>query len=139
MVMSNEPLPPVSEAERCVLRTLWEQGPSSVRDLHQAVRAAGQDWARTTVITLLQRLESKGYVTADKSGHAFLYRPAISRDEMLHLRMSELAEELCDGHWAPLLLTFAERGRLAPEDVAELQQLVDELSRKAAQAKKKRR
>ena len=135
--MSTEPLTPVSEAELCVLRMLWEHGPSSVRELHHAVRDAGQDWARTTVITLLQRLETKGYVATDKSGHAFRYRPAISRDEMLHLRMSELADELCDGQWAPLLLTFAERGRLAPEDVADLQQLVDDLSRRAGPTKKK--
>ena len=104
------------------------------------------DWATlrwwagaATVVTLLQRLVSKGYVETDKSEHAFCYRPAVTRDEMLHLRMSELADELCDGEWAPLMLTFAERGRLAPQEVAELRQLVDDLARKAARKDKKRK
>jgi BlaI family transcriptional regulator, penicillinase repressor len=137
--MSNEPLAAVSEAELHVLRALWECGPSGVREIHAYLRDAGQQWARTTVVTLLQRLVSKGYVETDKSEHAFCYRPAVTRDEMLHFRMSELADELCDGQWAPLLLTFAERGRLAPQDVAELRQLVDDLARRAARAEKKRK
>jgi predicted transcriptional regulator len=103
------------------------------------VREAGQDWARTTVITLLGRLDSKGYVASDKSGHAFLYRAAVTRDQMLLDRMSELANDLCDGQWAPLMLAFTERGRLSPDEVAELQQMVDDLARRAAAGRKKRK
>lgn len=135
--MSHEQLPQVSEAEGHVLRALWDCGPSTASALHTFLRKAGQDWARTTVITLLQRLEAKGYVSADKTGHAFCYNADVSREEMVQLRMAELADDLCEGQWGPLLLAFTKRERLTPESVAELQQLVDELSRRTAGGRKK--
>jgi BlaI family penicillinase repressor len=135
--MSHEPLSPVSDAERQVLQALWERGPSSVRELHAWLRGQGQDWARTTVITLLQRLEGKGYVAADKSGHAFWYHATVTRDELVRRRMGELADDLCGGEWAPLLLAFTERSRLSDIEIAELQKLVDELSKRRAKSAKK--
>jgi BlaI family transcriptional regulator, penicillinase repressor len=127
----------VSEAERQVLRALWRYGPSSVREVHARLRESDLDWARSTVVTLLQRLEKKGYVASDKSRFAFTFRAVVSRDELLHLRMSELADDLCDGQWEPLLLAFTQREKLKPSELAELQRLVDELSARPARKKKK--
>jgi BlaI family transcriptional regulator, penicillinase repressor len=137
--MSSMQLPPISEAEQVVLRSLWERGPSSVAELQGFLREAGQSWARTTVITLLQRLEAKGYASADKSEYAYRYRAAVTRDELVESRMSDLADDLCDGQWSPLLLAFAKRPRMTPEHVAELQQFVDDLSRRVAGERKKRK
>jgi BlaI family penicillinase repressor len=133
--MSAAPRSPVSETERNVLRALWQEGPGSVREVHARLKAAGLDWARSTVVTLLQRLEKKGYVESDKSEFAFKFRAVVSRDELLRLRMSELADDLCDGRWAPLLLAFAQREKYSARELAELQQMVDELSSKLARKK----
>jgi BlaI family transcriptional regulator, penicillinase repressor len=129
----------VSETERHVLRALWEHGPSSVRDVHRHLNEADLDWARSTVITLLQRLEKKGFVDSDKSEFAFRFRAVVTRDELVRLRMSELAEDLCDGEWAPLLLAFTQREKLSGEELAELQRLIDDLSARLARKKKKQR
>jgi predicted transcriptional regulator len=128
---------PVSEAERHVLRALWEHGPSSVREVHAHLKVAGLDWARSTVVTLLQRLEKKGYVESDKSEFAFQFRARVSRDELLRLRMSELVDDLCDGQWQPLLLAFTEREELSPRELEELQRLIDEQSSRRGRRKKK--
>jgi len=136
--MAAEPGPTISDAERQVILTLWEHGPSSVRDVLSHLARAGSGWSRSTVITLLQRLERKGYVASDKSGHAFLFRAALTRDELLAQRMSKLADDLCDGEWTPLLLAFARRERLKPHEVEELQRLVDELSQRRPRGAKKR-
>ena len=76
----------------------------------------------------MQRLEKKGYVASDKSGFAFVFRAAVSREQLLQQRMAELADELCEGHWGPLLLTFTERHKLKPREIAELRHLIDRLS-----------
>jgi len=136
--MAAEPGPTISDAERQVLLTLWEHGPSSARDVLSHLARAGSDWSRSTVITLLQRLERKGYVASDKSGHAFLFRAAVTRDDLLTQRLSELADDLCDGQWTPLLLAFARREKLKPDEVEELQRLVDELSQRRPRGAKKR-
>jgi predicted transcriptional regulator len=133
--MSALPRSPVSETERHVLRALWEHGAGSVREVHARLKAAGLDWARSTVVTLLQRLEKKGYVESDKTEFAFKFRAVVSRDELLRLRMSELADDLCDGRWAPLLLAFTKREKYTAGELAELQRLVDELSAKLSRKK----
>jgi BlaI family transcriptional regulator, penicillinase repressor len=133
--MSAAPRSTVSETERHVLRALWEHGAGSVREVHTRLKAAGLDWARSTVVTLLQRLEKKGYVESDKSEFAFRFRAAVSRDELLRLRMSELADDLCDGRWAPLLLAFTKREKFTAGELVELRQMMDELSAKLARKK----
>jgi len=137
--MPQESRSTVSEAERHVLRALWQHGPSSVRDVHRHLKQADLDWARSTVITLLQRLEKKGVVESDKSEFAFTFRAVVTRDELVRLRMSELADDLCDGQWEPLLLAFTQREKLSSRDLAELQRLVDDLSARLDRKKKKQR
>ena len=128
--------PPLSDAEREVLRVLWEMGPLGVRDVLTQLTESGQDWTRSTVVTLLRRLEAKRYVASDKSQYAFVYRPLVSREDVMHARMSAVAGELSDGNAVPLMLAFAERQRFSPEEIARLQQMVDDLKRRTQRRKK---
>jgi len=129
--------PPVSDAEREVLLVLWEHPSLAVREIAEKLAESGASWQRTTVLTLLSRLEKKGYIASDRSGHAYVYRAVVSRDELVHQRMQELANELCDGRPAPLLLAFAERQKFTPQEIAELQRLVEELAAKQGKRKRK--
>lgn len=133
MVQNNQP---ISDAERDVLQVLWEHGPQQVRAVHEKLSTQGFDWQRSTVITLLQRLEKKGYVSSDRSGHAFIFKAEVSRNELVHQRMIELADEWCDGQTTPLLLAFAEKQKFSSAEIAELRKMVDELANKQIKKKK---
>src|SRR5262245_60493833 len=89
--MREKSRPAISDAEREVLKALWEAGPQAVREIHVCLTRQGQDWKRSTVITLLQRLERKGYVTSDRSQFAFVFKAAVSREDVMCQRMTELA------------------------------------------------
>ena len=54
----------------------------------------------------------------------------------MHARMSAVAGELSDGNAVPLMLAFAERQRFSPEEIARLQQMVDDLKRRMRGRKK---
>lgn len=136
--MSPEGKNAITDAEREVMRALWDEGPGAVREVHERLAATGLDWSRSTVITLLQRLEKKGFVASDKSGFAFVFRAAVTREELVQQRMAELADDLCEGQWAPLLLAFTQRQKMKPKEIAELQKLVDQLSARLAEEQKKR-
>jgi BlaI family penicillinase repressor len=133
--MADDPRPPMSDAERAVLVALWEQGPKTVRDMHALLEGQGQRWTRSTVITLLQRLERKGYVASDKDQPAFVFRAAVSREEVMHQRLAELADELAEGDALPLLLAFAERHKFTPAEIARFQQIIDEARAKSSRRK----
>ena len=134
--MTEEARPAMSDAEREVLKVLWDHGALAVRDVVASLAAAGQAWSRSTVITLLQRLEKKGYVESDKSQFAFVFRAAVSREDVMRSRMNDLAGELCDGEALPLVLAFAERHRFSPSELARFRQMIDDLETKRGSGKR---
>jgi predicted transcriptional regulator len=120
----------ISETELDVLKVLWEHGPGTVRALNTLLRQQGRRWAYTTVLTLLQRLESKGYVSSDKSGVAHVFRSAVTRDKLLRQRLKDLANHLCEGTATPLVLALVEGQRFTAEEIGQFRQLLDQLERR---------
>ncbi|MHC5113557.1 MAG: BlaI/MecI/CopY family transcriptional regulator [Planctomycetota bacterium] len=116
-------------AELEVLRTLWDEGPSTVRDVMNHLHDAGRKVAYTTVLTFLTRLEQKGYVRSDKSGLAYVYKPKVTREKVSSSRLKSLIRELYDGAAAPLILQLVREERLNADEIAELQELIDELDK----------
>ncbi len=117
----------VSDTELEVLKVLWEHGPYTVRDAVAVLREQGRTWAYNTVLTLLQRLETKGYVRADKGSLAHVFHPVISREELLRQHLQELAEQLCEGAPAPLVLALVEGQRFTSAEIEQFRQLLDRL------------
>lgn len=134
--MAAESRAPISDAEREILNVLWDHGPGLVRDVQQRLVGRGPDWTRSTVITLLQRLEKKGYVGSDRSRHAFVFRALVTREDLVHQRMLELADELCGGQTTPLLLAFARRQRFTVAELAELRGLIEQLAKQHQRRRK---
>jgi predicted transcriptional regulator len=122
------PLSDLSPAELEVLKTLWDAGPSTVRAVMNRLHDRGRDVAYTTVLTFLGRLEQKGYVRSDKSGLAYIYKPRVSRERVTRSRLQTLLEELYDGAAAPLVLQLVRDKSFTAEELAQLQQTIDELS-----------
>jgi predicted transcriptional regulator len=128
--MDETERPAMSDAEREVLKVLWDHGPLGVRSVVERLAEQGQKWSRSTVITLLQRLEKKGYVGSDKSRFAFVFRPLLSREDVITARLNDLAGELCDGDAVPLVLAFAERHKFSAEELLRFRQMIDALETK---------
>ncbi len=116
----------ISQTEREVLEALWDQGAATVRQLHEAL-VAKRRWAYTTVQTLLGRLESKGYVEADRGGFAHVFRPTVTRESLLRQRLDALAHELCQGAKTPLVLALVDGEGLEPADIEHLRALLERL------------
>jgi BlaI family transcriptional regulator, penicillinase repressor len=120
----------IGENEMETLKVLWEHGPGTVREINALLRQQGRHWAYTTVLTMLQRLEAKGYVTSDKSGMAHVFRPAVSREKLLRQRLKDLANQLCEGVATPLVLALVEGQRFTAEEITRFRALLDQLEAK---------
>ena len=120
----------ISETELDILKVLWEQGPGTVREVNALLRGQGRRWAYTTVLTLLQRLEAKGFVSSDKSGVAHIFRPAVSRDKLLRQRLRDLANQLCEGTATPLVQALVEGQKFTTQEISHFRQLLDDLESK---------
>jgi predicted transcriptional regulator len=117
--------PGLSEAEREVLKVLWDLGPGTVRKINEELQRRGRRWAYTTVATLLQRLAAKRYLVSDPSAIPHVYRATVTRDELLERRLKDAANELCDGQAVPLVLALVQGNRFSPEELARLRQMLD--------------
>jgi predicted transcriptional regulator len=109
-----------------VLRVLWDYGPATVRHINEALRTQGRSWAYTTVQTLLQRLVQKGCVASETGGVAHVFRASASRDEIIRDRLRDVADQLCAGASAPLVLALVEGHRYSAEEIATFRALLDE-------------
>jgi BlaI family penicillinase repressor len=110
-----------------VLKALWDVGPATVRAVLNHLHQSGRQVAYTTVQTVLTRLEQKGFVSSDKSELAYVYRARISRERISRSRLRALLEQLYDGAAGPLVLQLVENERLTPDELSQLQQLIERL------------
>ena len=137
--MGETKRPSINETELDILKVLWDHGPATVRSVNDLLRRHGRRWAYTTVLTLLSRLEAKGYVSSDKSGLAHVFRPAMSRDKLLRQRLKDLATQLCEGASTPLVHALVEEHRFTPEEIDHFRRLLDQLETKQPKKQTERR
>ena len=90
MMRTSIPTP----AELAVLRVLWEQGPSTVRDIHTHL---GTKTGYTTVLRTVQTMTDKGFVTPDKSPHAHIFSATAPEPETLVQLMDDLLQRAFGG------------------------------------------
>jgi BlaI family penicillinase repressor len=126
--MSKNPPRNVSDTELEILKVLWDLGSGTVRDVLDALNNAEREWAYTTAQTLLGRLQDKGYVASDKLGRAFVFRPAVSRDDLLGQSLDALADRVCDGSSVPLLLNLFHNQKFTQDEIGRLRDMVAELA-----------
>ncbi len=108
-----------------IMKILWEQGAATVPEVHQRLQP-GRPLAYTTVQTMLNVLHRKGKVRRTMQERAYLYRPAISRQQAIRRAVGDLVERVFSGSWEDLVVTLLKNRRLTAEELARLQRLLDE-------------
>jgi predicted transcriptional regulator len=108
--------------EERVMQILWDSEPLAVRDV---VQRLGNRLAYTTVMTTLDRLHRKGLLARDKDGNAFVYRPALARDDFHRKQIEATVGELLAKSGDPVLAGFVDAAAsLDEKNLARLEQLI---------------
>ena len=121
----------IGREEMQVLRYVADRHPVSVREVAEHVAAtAGK--ARTTVLTVMERLREKGYLVRRKKGGVYLYSPKRSQADVLRNLVADFVHEALGGSVSPFVAYLAEEAELDDEQVRELSRLVAELESRRA-------
>ena len=123
----DRPRADVTEAELSVLKSLWDRGMATIRELTDDLYPQGGASHYATVQKLLERLGNKGFVDRRQQGRANVFRPTVERDDLISQRLQATADSLCDGALAPLLTQLVGSARLSRDDIGALRELVDRL------------
>ena len=123
----SDNLPKPTEAELAILNTLWERGPSTVRDVHEALyREDGTGY--TTALKMLQIMHAKGLVERDDSQRAHVYSPVVSKASTQKRFLADLVQHVFDGSPSQLVLQALGGGQKASrEELEEIRALLDRL------------
>ena len=112
------------------MNVLWQTGPLSVREVNQKLRA--KSLAYTTVMTTLDRLYKKGLLRRSKQGFAYVYEPALSRDEyQQRLVRATVSGLMTKKNTVPVLAAFVDAAAgLDAENLVRLEALIAEHRRR---------
>ncbi len=125
--MAKRP-PTIPDSELDVLKVLWDRGASTVREVLETLRAAGRSWSYATVATLLDRLETKGVVSSDRTELAFVYKPVVSTQEVRQKRVSNLVDKLYQGEPGLLVLHLLKSHPLDARQAKEVRALLEDMT-----------
>jgi predicted transcriptional regulator len=114
----------VPDAELAVLRVLWDRGPSSTRDLADAVYPRGAPAAQSTVQKLLERLEGRSCVERQREGRQNRWKATVERGDLIRDRLRDAVDKLAEGSWTPVLTELVRADGLTRDDIAALRRLV---------------
>jgi predicted transcriptional regulator len=120
------------EAE--VMQILWQQPGQPVTEVEERLRRR-REIAHTTVLTTLDRMYRKGYLTRERQGKAFVYAPRYSREEFERTLAREVLSGLLGGLGEPVLSTFVELVGQDEEQLERLEELIR--ARRKGQKEKK--
>ena len=116
-------LPLLGEQELEVLRFVSDNGPITVRDTAEKY-GEPRKLARTTVLTMMERLRKKGFLTRRRTNGAFEYAPAVAKTQLMQNLVQDFVEKTLGGSLTPFVAYLADAKGLSEAEVAELRKLV---------------
>ena len=123
--MDDLPTPTGRELE--ILKILWDEGPTSVKEVHRRL-ARGGELAYNTVQTLMRIMEEKkGLVDHHVEGRTFIYTPRFTRDEST----ARFLNRVFDGAAAQLVQSLLRAERIPLEELDRMQSLILEARRRS--------
>ncbi|MEI8384263.1 MAG: BlaI/MecI/CopY family transcriptional regulator [Planctomycetota bacterium] len=128
--MAIPDLPRPTDAELAILRVLWERGPSTVRDVTEAlqeVRGTGY----TTALKLMQIMTDKGLVQRDDAQRTHIYTAVAAAEVTQKQLVSDLLERAFGGSAQQLILQALSSKKASRAELAEIRKLIDEMEKKA--------
>ena len=125
-------VPRPTDAELAILRVLWDRGPSTVREVHEALRSS-QSSGYTSVLKLLQIMTDKGLVVRDETNRAHVYGPKLSEQRTQLQLLGDLVDRAFAGSSAKLVLQALSGRRATREELRDIRALLDQLEERKPQ------
>jgi predicted transcriptional regulator len=124
----------LGRVELDVLRLVAEHHPLTVREAAEKLAdTSGQ--ARTTVLTVLERLRKKGYLTRRKVGGVNRYSPRVAMTQLVQSLIGDFVQGVLGGSVSPFVAYLGKQTEFEPEELDELKRLVRELESRDSASK----
>lgn len=118
--------PSIGDQELLLLHYIDESASATVRE---AVDGFGEPHglARSTVLTMMERLRTKGYLKRRQVKGIYKYSTATGPREATRRAVGQFVDRTLSGSVSPFVAWMAERGEVSDKELAELKALVAQL------------
>src|SRR6185436_3661729 len=116
-------LPRPTESELAILRVLWANGPSTVRQVNDSL-STSRETGYTTTLKLMQIMAEKGLVTRDERDRSHVYAAALPQNETQRQLVSDLVDRAFGGSAAALVLQALSAHPASPDEIKEIKKLI---------------
>jgi predicted transcriptional regulator len=123
--MARKETPILTDAELPLMKVLWERGPSSVKDVLEAL-PNDPPLAYNTVLTTLRILEEKGYVDHEKDGRAFTYRALVRQEQARQSALGLLLNRFFENSAEQLVHNLLKSEKLSSAQLKRLRKMIEE-------------
>ncbi len=119
----NKPVS-LGDQELTLLRYVTDHAPVTVREA-AAKFGEPHGLARTTILTMMERLRTKGYLTRVKDAGAFEYVPVVAKKELMQGLVHEFVEKSLGGSLSPFVAYLTDAQGLSERELSDLRRLLD--------------
>ncbi len=112
--------------ELAIMKVVWRLDTPTVRAVYEALRKS-RPIAYTTVMTMMNVLEDKGYLAKKTTGSAHIYTPTKPRHQVVGAMVRDFVDRVFDGASASLLLHLAKDSRLTERQRKAVQRIIEEI------------
>ena len=106
-----------------IMNAVWDRGQATVHDVKEAI-SLGRTPAYTTILTMMRKLEAKGYLEHDVDERTYVYRATVSRQEVRQSLLGDLLERVFEGSPSLLVNSLVEQNKVTEEELQEIQRLI---------------
>lgn len=124
--MARRPSSKPTEVELQILGVLWQQGPSTVRAVHNALDG-DRDTGYSTTLKMMQVMTDKGLLIKDDSQRPQVYRPSLTQEQAQTQFVDDLIQRVFGGSADKLVLRAINSRHVSPEDIEQIKKLLNSL------------
>ena len=122
----RKPSSTLTPQELAIMKVIWRLHTATVRGVYEALRKT-RPIAYTTVMTMMNVLEDKGYLEKKSNGRAHVYTPTRPRHQVVGAMVRDFIDRVFDGASGSLLLHLAKDSKLTERQRKAVQKIIEEL------------
>ena len=119
----------ISKAELKLLSYINDHHPITVREVAEYFAQSEEAYARTTVLTLMERLRGKGHLVREQIDGLQRYAPAVPKESMQQSLVRDFVSRALGGSVSPFVAFLAQEAQVSDEELNDLKRLVAELEK----------
>lgn len=123
--MARPKQPGLTENELDVMKVLWKEAPLKVSEVLKRLKRHPKP-AYTSLLTLVQAMERKGYIAHEQDGKAYAYSPKLQEKYFKSSEIKRVAKRLFNDSPFALAVNLVKDEHLSQEEIKQLRQLLED-------------